>query len=47
MITNVAFNNNYIQYESGGNKDRVLTANEYLDIIIPYLRDDHKTPGEW
>ena len=28
LITNSAFNNNYIQYESRGNKDKILTANE-------------------
>ena len=50
IITESAFNNNYIQYESKGNKDKILTVNEYLDIIRPYLRDiinDHKTQGEW
>ena len=50
IVTNNAFNNNYIQYESKGNKDKILTVNEYLDIIRPHLRDiinDHKTQGEW
>ena len=50
IITDSAFNNNYIQYESKGNKDQILTINEYLDIIRPYLSDiinDHKTQGEW
>ena len=50
IITKSAFNNNYIQYESRGNKDKSLTVNEYLDIVRPYLRDiinDHKTEGEW
>ena len=50
IITNGAFNNNYIQYESKGNKDKILTINEYLDMIRPYLGDiinDHKTQGEW
>ena len=49
-ITNSAFNNNYIQYESKGNKDKILTVNEYLDIIRPYLSNiinDHKTQDEW
>ena len=49
IITNSAFNNIYIQYESKGNKDKILTVNEYLDIIGPYLRDiinHHKTQGE-
>ena len=38
-MTNGGFNNDYIQYESRGNKDRVLRVNEYLDIIRPYLTD--------
>ena len=47
IIVNGAFNNNYIQYES---KDKILTVNEYLDTIRPYLVDminDHKTQSEW
>ena len=50
IITNGAFNNNYIQYESKGDKDKILTPSEYLDMIRPYLSDiinDHKTQGEW
>ena len=50
IITNGAFNNNYIQYESKGNKVKILTATEYLDMIRPYLSniiDYHKTQGEW
>ena len=50
IITNGACNNNYIQYESRGNKDKILTANEYLDMIRPYLSDKinaHKLQGEW
>ena len=50
IITNVAFNNNYIQYESKGNKDKILTLREYLDMIRSYLSNiinDHKTQGEW
>ena len=49
-MTNSAFNNNYIQYESNRNKDKILTINEYLDMIKPYLSDiinDHKTEAEW
>ena len=49
IITNGAFNNNYIQHESKGNKDKILTTSEYLDMIRPYLIDiinDHKTQGE-
>ena len=50
IITNIAFNNNYIQYESKGNKDKILANDEYLDMIKPYLSNiinDHKTQGEW
>ena len=50
IITNNAFNNNYIKYESKGNKYKILTINEYLDMIRPYLSDrinDHKTQGKW
>ena len=50
IITNGAFNNNYIQHESKGNKDKILTPSEYLDMIRPCLSDminDHKTQGEW
>ena len=49
-MTDSAFNNNYIQYESRGNKDKILTISEYLDMIRPYLSNiinDHKTQGEW
>ena len=45
-----AFNNNYIQYESMGDKDKNLSVKEYIDVIRPYLSDiinDHKTQGEW
>ena len=50
IIANGTFNNNYIQYESKGNKDEILTPSEYLDVIKQYLGDainDHKTQGEW
>ena len=50
IIVNGAFNNNYIQYESTGDKNKILTANEYLDMIRPYLVDminDYKTQREW
>ena len=45
-----AFNNNYIQYESIGDKDKNLSIKEYIDIIRPYFSDiinNHKTQGEW
>ena len=50
IITDGAFNNSYIQYESKGNKDKLLTTSEYLDIIRPYLSkiiNHHKTQVEW
>ena len=50
IIASGAFNNSYIQYESKGNKDKILTPNEHLDMIRPYLSDiinNHKTHGEW
>ena len=50
IITNSVFNSNYIQYESRGNKDKIVTISEYLDMIGPFLSDiinDQKTQGEW
>ena len=48
--TKDAFNNNYIEYESRGDKDKNLSLKQYLNVITPYLRDminNHKTLGEW
>ena len=45
IIANSAFKNNYIQYESKGNKEKTLATSEYLDMIRPYLSDiinDHE-----
>ena len=45
-----AFNNNYIRYESIGDKEKNLSIKEYIDIIRPYLSNiinNHKTQGEW
>ena len=45
-----AFNNNYIQYESIGDKDKNLSIKQYIDIIRPYSDDiikNDKTDGEW
>ena len=42
--------NNYIEYKSEGDKDKILSVKEYLDMIRPYLSDminDHRTQGEW
>ena len=46
IITNSAFNNNYIQYESRKNKDKILAISEHLDMIRSYVSDiinDHIT----
>ena len=37
ITTDDAFNDNYIEYESIGDKDKRLTIKEYLDMIRPYL----------
>ena len=42
--------NNYIEYESRGNKNKNLSVKEYLNMIRPYLSDminHHKTHGKW
>ena len=39
-----------MQYESRGDKDKILTISEYLDMIRPHLVNiinDHKTQSEW
>ena len=41
--------NNYIEYESKGDKDKIVLPEEYLNMIRPYLRDiinDHKAHGK-
>ena len=50
IIVKSASNNNYVQYESKGDKDKILTIREYLNMIRPYLLDlinDYKNKGEW
>ena len=47
-IVNSGYNNNYIEYRSEG--DKLLTIEEYLNLIEPYLRaliNDHKNKDEW
>ena len=42
------YNNNYIQYGSEG--DKILTVEEYLALVEPYLRElinDYNSKGEW
>ena len=48
--TKGAFNNNYLEYESRGEKHKNLSPEDYFDLIRPYLRNmknNHKTHGEW
>ena len=50
IIVKSAFKNNYVKYESNGDKDKILTPNEYLDMRRPYLVNminDHKNKGKW
>ena len=45
--TKSAFNDNYIEYERRGNKDKNLSPEKYLDMIRPYLKhmtNSHKAP---
>ena len=47
-IVKSGYNNNYIEYRSKG--DKLLTIEEYLALIEPYLRElisNHKSKGEW
>ena len=37
--TKSAFNGNYIECESKGDKDKNVLPEEYLDMIRPHLRD--------
>ena len=48
ILVKSSYNNNYIQYESKG--DKILTAKEYLALIERYLRkliNYYKNKGEW
>ena len=48
ILNKSGYNNNYIQYESEG--DRILTLQEYLALIEQYLRkliNYYKNEGEW
>ena len=47
-IVKSGYNNNYIEYRSEG--DKLLTIEEYLNLIKPYLRElinNHKNKGAW
>ena len=42
--------NNHIEYKSNGDKNRILSVQEYLDKIRPYLKDiinDLKKHDTW
>ena len=48
--TNGDFEENYMEYESRGDKDGNLSLEDYLNIIMPFLEDminNHKNYGEW
>ena len=47
IITRDTLNNNYIQYESKGDKGKNLSIKQYVNLIKPYLSNinDHKTYG--
>ena len=48
-MVNGAFNNNFKEYESKGDKNKILNVTKYLDMIRPYLVDminEHKTQNE-
>ena len=48
--TKLAFDDDYIEYESRRDKDNNLSLVEYLNIIRLFLRDmidNHKTHSEW
>ena len=48
VLVKSGYNNNYIQYESKG--DKILTLKEYLALIEKYLRkliNYYKNKGEW
>ena len=47
--TRSVFNGNSVEYGSIGDKKKILTIKEYLDVIKPYLGDlinDYKTQDE-
>ena len=47
-IVKSSYNNNYIEYRN--EVDKLLTIEEYLNLIEPYLRElinNHKNKGEW
>ena len=50
IVVKGSFNNNYAQYESKGDKNKILSIREYLNMIRPYsvnMINDHKNQSEW
>ena len=50
VVVKVSFNNNYTQYKSKGDKNKILSIRKYLNMIRPYLVNminDHKNQSEW
>ena len=48
IIVRGAFNGNYIQYESKGDKGKNLSIKDFFNMIMQYLNDiisNHKTHG--
>ena len=48
VLVKSGYNNNYVQYESKG--DKILSIQEYLSLIEKYLRkliNQYKNDGEW
>ena len=44
------WNNNYIEYESNGDRNKNLSVKKYLNEIKPYLKDiitDFRKSGSW
>ena len=39
ILLNSSFNDGYKEYESRGDKDKTLSVEQYLNKIIPYLRE--------
>ena len=49
VIKNNFWSNNYIEYKINNDRNRILSVEEYLDKISPYLRDinDLKQSYTW
>ena len=43
-----AFDNSYVEYQTEGDKDKILSSKEYLDMIRQYLSDIiNEDKDEW